>query len=210
VDPLIVLAVFPIIFLGELPDALLLLAPEFEPPLGFELRLAEKLQVPATTPRRRRLLRASVLCAAAMIIVALGFVLGALATPKDADHPAQSAAVDLSGAKLASQGQVLGEVVISRGSPAWMFMAINGEAWSGPVTCEVTLAGGNVETIGVFRLSGGYGAWGARLTSPAGKVRSARLIEPNGTVLASAQFSASSGRQGSAGAWWLVREHGGW
>jgi hypothetical protein len=69
-------------------------------------------------------------------------------------------------------------------------MTIDGGAWSGTVTCEVTLAGGRVETIGVFRLSGGYGAWGAPLTSPAGTMRSARLIAPNGAVLASAQLSA--------------------
>ncbi len=175
--------------LSTAADALLLLAPEIEPPLGFELRLAEKLQAPATRPRPRRLLRASVLSAAAMIIVALGFVIGARATPHDVNHPGQSASVDLTGANLTSHGQVLGKVVISRGSPAWMFMTINGDAWSGTVTCEVTLAGGKVETIGVFRLSGGYGAWGAPLTSPASTVRSARLIAPNGAVLASAQLS---------------------
>jgi hypothetical protein len=176
--------------LATVADALLLLASEVEPPLGFELRLAEKLQVPATRPRRRRLLRASVLSAAALAIVALGIVLGAWSTSHDANHPARSAAVGLTGAHLTSLGRVLGEVVISPGSPAWMFMTINGEAWSGTVTCQLTLAGGKVETIGVFKLSDGYGAWGAPLTSSAAKVRSALLITPNGAILASAQLSA--------------------
>ena len=79
--------------------------------------------------------------------------------------------------------------MISAGNPAWMFMTIDAGAWTGKVTCDPTLAGGKVERIGVFKLSGGYGAWGSPLTSSAGKVRSAQLIAPNGTVLASAQLS---------------------
>ncbi len=71
-----------------------------------------------------------------------------------------------------------------------MYMTVNGVDWSGTVTCQATLAGGKVETVGVFNLSGGRGDWGAPLTSPAGEVRSARLLSPNGTVLASARLSA--------------------
>jgi anti-sigma factor RsiW len=103
--------------LSTVADALLLLAPEIEPPLGFESRLAEKLQAPATRRRPRRLLRVSVLSAAAMIVVALVFVLGARATPPDVNHSGQSAAVDLARANLTSHGRLLGKVVISRGSP---------------------------------------------------------------------------------------------
>jgi hypothetical protein len=169
-------------------DGLLLLAPEIEPPLGFESRLAERLELPTTGPRPGRVLHASVLCAAAVILVALGFVLGARISPSG-DHPGQSATADLKRATLTSHGRVLGEVVIARGSPAWMFMTINADPWSGTVKCQVTLAGGKVETIGVFTLSGGYGAWGAPLTSPAGDVRSARLIAVNGSIVATAQVS---------------------
>jgi hypothetical protein len=175
--------------LASVADALLLLAPEVEPPLGFEQSLAERLQPHGQTHRRRRLLRASTLSAAAIIIVTLGFVLGGWATSHHGNHPGPSAAVDLAGANLTSHGQVLGEVVISRGSPAWMYMTINGDPWSGTVTCDMTLTGGKVETIGAFKLSGGDGAWGAPLASPAGKVRSARLIAPNGAVVATAVLS---------------------
>jgi hypothetical protein len=175
--------------LSMVADTLLQLAPEVEPPLGFELRLAERLQVGATVHRQRRLRRASVLSAAAAVMVFLGFGLGALVTPGGDNNRAQSATANLTRANLTSHGQVLGEVMISAGSPAWMFMMIDQGAWPGKVTCEVTLAGGRVETLGTFTLTGGYGAWGAPLTSPAGQVRSVRLIAPNGTVLASARFS---------------------
>lgn len=177
--------------LSILADTLLHFAPRVQPPLGFELRLAERLQAAATyrPSRMRRLRRIGAVSAAAVVIAILGFGIGALVTLGGGNGQGRSATAKLTTADLTSHGQVLGEVMISTGGPAWMFMTINGGAWPAKVTCDVTLAGGKVETIGVFKLSGGYGAWGAPLRSPAGQVRFARLIAANGTVLASARLS---------------------
>ena len=71
-----------------------------------------------------------------------------------------------------------------------MLVTIHSGGWQGTVTCDVTLSGGQVETIGVFKLSGEYGAWAAPLPSTPGQVRSAQLIASNGTILASAQLGA--------------------
>jgi anti-sigma factor RsiW len=176
--------------LAVVADSLLQLAPEIEPPLGFELRLAERFRASGTVPRPRQFRRAGALCAAAVVMVVLGFGLGTLATPRGVNNQGQSTTVNLTSAHLTSHGHVFGEVTISASSPAWMFMTVNEGAWSGRVICQVTLAGGHVASIGAFTLSGGYGAWGAPLTSPVSTVRSARLIASNGTVLATAQLSA--------------------
>jgi len=79
-------------------------------------------------------------------------------------------------------------------------MTIDGDSWSGTVTCEVTPATGEVETIGVFKLSAGYGAWGAAPTTPTGSMRSARLVDRNGTVVAGCPALRMMGRPGSVGA----------
>jgi hypothetical protein len=100
-----------------------------------------------------------------------------------------SAAANLTSANLSSHAQVLGEVTVSSGTPAWMFMTVDAGAWSSKVTCEVTLVGGKVVTIGVFKLSNGYGAWGAPLPAAAHDVSSARLVSPDGSILASAQLT---------------------
>jgi hypothetical protein len=71
-----------------------------------------------------------------------------------------------------------------------MFLSIDADGWSGRVTCEVTLAGGTIDKVGVFRLAGSYGAWGAPLSASASAVRSARLVAADGAVLASARFSS--------------------
>ena len=170
-------------------DTVLQLAPQMEPPLGFELRLAERLQTSTTARRSRRLRRVSVLSAVAVLAVVLGIGLGTLATSRGHNEKAWSTTANLTSAAIGSRGQVLGKVFVSAGSPGWMVMTIDRGAWSGEVTCEVTLVGGKVETVGRFKLSDGYGAWGVPLTSSAGEVRSARLVAPDGTVVATAHLS---------------------
>jgi hypothetical protein len=175
--------------LSSVADALLALGPEVEPPVGFESRLAERLQSPSVPHRARRARRASVLAVAALVLALVGFGLGAVIGPRSVNVPAPSASASLTSANLSSHGQVLGQVMISSGTPAWMFMTIDEGAWSSQVTCEVMLASGKVVKIGVFKLSNGYGAWGAALPAPARDVRSARLVAPDGTVLASAKLT---------------------
>lgn len=163
------------------------LAPRVQPPLGFELRLAERLEGRATRrPRRPR--RVALFSAAAVVVVALGFGLGALIAPEAGNGTGRSAATDVVSANFTSDGKALGELLISPGSPPWMFVTIHGGGWRGTVTCDVTFADGRVETIGVFKLSGEYGAWAAPLPSSLGQVRSAQLVASNGTVVASAQL----------------------
>jgi hypothetical protein len=170
-----------------LADALLQLAPPRQPPVGFELRLAQRLQE-AATPRPGRFQRVSALCAAAVVLLVLGFGLGALVASGDGEAHSRPATATRVTANLTSNGQVLGELTISPGRPAWLFITIDRGGWPGAVTCDVTLAGGRVETIGVFQVPGEYGAWATPLKSAADQVRSAQLVASSGTVLASAQF----------------------
>ena len=166
--------------LSIVADALVQLAPEVQPPLGFELRLAERLQaerLPAeATHPQRTFDRAALFVAAAAVVAVVGFGLGAVATSGGRNSPSQSGTANLTTANLTSHHRVLGEVMISAGSPAWMFMTVDDGAWPGTVTCDVTYAGGRVQTVGVFRLSSGYGAWGASLSPSVGQVRSAQLL----------------------------------
>jgi hypothetical protein len=176
--------------LSLVADALLELTPEMEPPIGFEVRFAERLasEAPATVPRRgRRIRRVSVLAAVAAVVVLLAFLLGMLVAPAHSNP--QATPTDTVSANLVSHGRVAGQVMVSAGRPAWIFMTVDLGAVPGKVTCDVTLAGGEVVTVGTFQLSGKYGAWGAPLKVPAGQVRSAQLVAANGTVLASAELA---------------------
>lgn len=169
-------------------DAVLHLAPEVEPTLGFEQRLAERLQggIAVLRPRNRR--RISMLCAAAALTVVLGFGLGATVMSNGGDSQSPSTAANLTSAPLTSHGHELGEVYISEGKQPWMFMTVDSGKWWGAVTCKLIMANGNVQTVGTFKVEDGDGSWGA-LVKPGSPVRTAQLIAGDGTVMASANLS---------------------
>lgn len=174
--------------LAGVVDTMLWLAPEAEPSLGFETRLIERYRASDTrrlTVRRRR---ASVVAVAAVLVAVLGIGVDAvLTTHGGATSP--SATVRPTSSRLTADGVVVGHVTISSGSPSWMIMDVDAGKLSGLVWCEVTLANGRVETVGKFTLSHGYGSWIAPIKSPGSLVRSARLVNSHGTVLARATFA---------------------
>jgi hypothetical protein len=173
--------------LSLVADALLQLAPQLEPPVGFELRVAERLGEMMTTSRARRRRRVFIAAVVAASLLFGGFGLGALL---GATNGETSTTANVTAANLTSDGQILGAVMVTPGSPAWMFMAIDASDWSGSVKCQVILAGGRVQTVGTFELSAGYGTWRVPLYDKAANLRGARVVEENGEVLASARFSA--------------------
>lgn len=164
-------------------DAILALTPEIDPPIGFETRLALRLDDRAVS--RRRPFRVAASVAAAVLAIGLG--IGAVATNHGNSHSPRLSANTVS-AELASDGHSLGSVYLASGSPAWMFMSIDDVHWSGEVWCQITTVNGNQETIGRFNLFNGYGAWGVPLGVKASEIQSASLTDMNGVVLAKAEL----------------------
>ena len=120
--------------------------------------------------------------------VVLGVGLGAVFTNHGGSNNPVAATRPVTG-RLMSDGQTLGEVTISSGNPSWMIMNIDTGDVTGLVWCQVTLENGRNVTVGKFTLSHGYGSWVAPLTSSANDVRSARIVNAHGTVLAQATFA---------------------
>jgi len=174
-------------------DALVRLAPPAEPPVGFEVRLFDRLGVaPLAAPARRSVAPARLLlaAAAALVAVALAFGAGWVASP-GVGTPPRGAGGDFAGrlasARLVGHGPADGEVLVYSADPSWMFMTVADAGRSTEVTCELTTRSGRTVRVGTFWLSrGGYGAWGTALPVPGDQVRSARVVAPDGTVLASA------------------------
>lgn len=183
--------------LSRTADLLLQVAPEAEPPAGFEVRLMERLSEPRPTAnrsgagRRRRLAstRARLLLGAAAVSVALaGAGIGLAVAGTSAPAPGRAVQATL----LSSPGHsVVGRVVASPGSPAWLFVVIEPGHLSGNVTCRLVLAGGRFVTVGTFSLEEGYGSWSARLSTSVSSLRLAELVSPQGVVVASATFPAT-------------------
>jgi hypothetical protein len=194
-------------------EGLVGLLPEREPPAGFETRVLDRLGLSAPaggaaaraaaavpSPRSstsrwgrvefpRRTLAAAAVALAVVLAGLGGWGAGVSMSPHPAG-PAAQAQVPLSSAAFFTPAhQSVGQLFIYRGSPRWLYMSVDLPSGDGMVTCKVIGSGGRVSTVGSFRLSGGYGAWGSPAPGNLGGVRGALLVAADGTVLASASLS---------------------
>ena len=176
--------------LTEASDLLLVLAPEAEAPLGFESRLAQRLEfsVPATA---RALWRRPILIALGGTLMLLSALLaGTVVGEHRAPPPATSThSANLTSAVAGGSAQVVGKATLLSGTPTWLVMTLDYTGWTGRVSCQVTLRGGRTETLGTFRVGPTYDSWTLPIAVPTSDVVGARLVQANGTLLASAKLS---------------------
>jgi Putative zinc-finger len=180
-------------------EELLGLLPVAEPPPGFESRVMERigLAVPSPRPLRQRRRPAwghaprRVLAAAAVVVAVLGAALGGWGLHA-ATAPAASSSLSAGTLVAANDHDRVGEVYVYNGGPRWMYMTVDLESGDDAVICQLVSADGHVTTVGSFRLSDGYGSWGSPAWTGNGPPVGARLVTANGTVLATATFSATT------------------
>lgn len=182
--------------LSRTADTVLQAAPDIEPPLGFEVRLFERMGVNDAEPRRRRRgLRPSrwVPAVVGVAAVALALGIGLSVTSSPTTSPKQSAAPSTSHqvvtAALLSDGKTVGHVMTFGGDKPWMSMMLDDSSARGPVHCVVVTEDGKEHTVGTFDSQGGYGAWMAPLPVNPATVRTAEVVSPSGTVIATATLS---------------------
>lgn len=137
----------------------------------------------------RRVLAAT---AVGLAVIAAGLVgwrigVGSAPAPISASGPLTTASL------RSATGEDVGDVVFSSGGSRWVYMSVDmdsDDVKSGnqTVVCQLVGKDGRVIPIGTFRLSGGYGSWGAD-TGNVGPLSGARLVSAGGTVLATATFT---------------------
>jgi hypothetical protein len=184
--------------LARAADAVVRVAPELEPPVGFEVRLFSRMGVtedvapPAPVPIRRLRVPAWALAAAAAV-VALGIGLGVGHSLSSSGHPSVAVGKPTSGATvtaaaLRENGRSVGRVSTSGGANPWMFMTLDDASVQGKVTCQVVTDDGVTHAVGTFTIKHGYGAWGAPLPVAPRDVQRAEVVSSTGTVIATASF----------------------
>ncbi|MGH9083041.1 MAG: hypothetical protein ACRDY3_08050 [Acidimicrobiales bacterium] len=175
--------------LSTVVDALAQLAPGAEPPVGFEERVLGACRAPAAPRRAPVRRRVALATAAALVGLGLGLGIGTLVTAPPANGGRAVVPGGLASAPLRSGGADLGRLVVVPGRPSWVLMTLGEGVGHGPLTCQVTLAGGRVETVGRFDPRRGYDTWAAPLDVPAERVRGAALVDAAGHVIASAHLT---------------------
>jgi hypothetical protein len=171
--------------LARVADTIVQVAPESEPPLGFEVRLFERMGV--ADVRRRRFRRSHwipVSVAAAAAALALGLGLGLSSSPAPS-ATAQGHHRSVSG-DLVENGRLVGHVAAFSGSKPWMSMTLADSSARGTVNCDVVTDQGVTDRVGTFVARQGYGAWSAPLSVNPADLRTAEVVSPSGTVIATA------------------------
>jgi len=133
---------------------------------------------------------ARTMSAAAVVLALIGGGLGGWAAGSSARPAAAPAsAVAVSSATLHTPDHAAaGQIFLHTGAPQWMYAEVDMEsAKTTMVRCQLVTADGSVVTVGSFSLSDGYGSWGGGWGGAA-NVTGARLVTPDGTVLATATF----------------------
>jgi anti-sigma-K factor RskA len=185
--------------LSHLADAVVSIAPEAEPTVGFEVRLFNRMGLAdspptSTAPSSRRSATAwrraaatprwALAAAAVVIALVLGLSLGWSNGP---NHP--GTAHEVATAALIENGRRVGRVSTYGGSNPWMIVTLAGSSTQGTVICEVVTANGVTHKVGSFSAKDGYGAWGAPLQVAPQDVRKAEVVTSNGAVIAAASLS---------------------
>jgi hypothetical protein len=158
-------------------------------------RLSAQAAVPEAEPRPVRPRRGALTLAAA----AAGGVLvaGTFAVTDAFDHSsstptaiqAPSADAVRTGTFVGPRDQVLGQIVAFRGKPSWVFMKVAVPHYDGPLTCELQAADGSFVAYGTFSVHNGVGQWSKTISSPVGALRGAKLVDANGSPVATATFA---------------------
>jgi anti-sigma factor RsiW len=179
--------------LARTADMVVQVAPEVEPPLGFEVRLFEHMGVDRAP--RRRLIRhmprwLPVAAAAAVVALALGLGLGLSSGPSTAPTASaqrgHASRLVVSGALVGAGRETVGHVVAFGGARPWMSMMLSDSTAGGWVTCVVITNTGKHETVGTFEAKAGYGTWGSPLHVQPSRLRAAEVLDSHGAVIASA------------------------
>jgi hypothetical protein len=174
-------------------DDLILLAPEHEPPPGFETSVLDAL-APAR-PWRRPLRATAVAAAAALLAAALT---GSLVWDQtsDARNLAREyrdtlavadgrsfVAADISTALQPSAGHAFAY----QGSPSWVFIAVDSARSSGTYQVQLVTTDRRTIDIGVCEVTNGEGSWGTTIQIPIRDISRIQLLHAGAPTM-SAHF----------------------
>jgi hypothetical protein len=178
-------------------DELMTLAPEREPPPGFESRVLARLQPPAAPARRRRRLPrllVPVAGAAAAAALAAGVVLGLTSDDRRlaAHYRATLAAADGSSfeaARLRDPGGArAGLVYAYRGRPSWIYVSLYANRRPAGYRVQLLMTSGRTVELPRFRFDTATQSGGQAVPVDVGEVAAVRLVGPPGREVLTARL----------------------
>jgi hypothetical protein len=175
--------------LAEAADALPLLAPEAEPPPGFEERVLATLKAPRRRNRRRMAAVVAVAAAAATIVSIVGvrIVESTQETSRSVTAPSDVRTAQMTGAN----GLDVGDVFVSNGRPSTVVVNVDYWVPSGSYGIEFR-TGSTEKQLGDVNIYNGRGSWGGVAALPDAATGSIVLVGADGAVVCEARLAPAS------------------
>ncbi|MEA2685243.1 MAG: hypothetical protein QOE93_438 [Actinomycetota bacterium] len=182
--------------LAQVGDRLLLLAPEAEPPAGFESRVLAAVAsadtrppLPAHRGRGPRFGLVAALVAAAAL--AGGLVATTLGTPPAVDE----AGVIRTGLAVSQSGRVSCRVVVTGDRPATVLVSLDGYPGAdADVRVEMETVGGAPVALAPLHVAAGHGLLVQNVDVEAGDLRLMRMFDRDGRVIYEAMLADEPAR----------------
>ena len=174
--------------LSRAADALLEAVPAAEPPLGFEVRVLDRLGL---QPRRRPFIRRRVALglSGALVGVLGAFAIGFFLAPHPVSGPGGTRGLGVvESAQVVGASKSVGVAVAYAGQPAWLTISVTGLDVRGEVACWGRTRAGKAIELGQFWLGSGSGVWSMRLPTATSNLAEAYLTAPGGAVVGEATF----------------------
>jgi hypothetical protein len=173
--------------LSQVADGMLTLAPQHEPPAGFEDRVLSRLRKERPRHRARRV---TALAVAAALVAFVGAGAVWMGTSNDRKLAGYYQAVlrvqhgkEFAAAALETPDHIGGsEVFTYEGSPSWLFVVVHAPISDGIYNIEGTIDGSSVH-LGAVRVRHGTGDWGGTTTAKMSVVTEIRILDAAGQVV---------------------------
>ena len=177
--------------LSSLADELTALAPQHEPPPGFENRVLDRLDIrqPTRRPARRRLRRLAFAGAVPAVAAATALAMSiSYSSDLRLANQYRAALMGAHGTFFQSAHlntparQKAGIVFAYQGSPSWMFYTLDGRDGNGPYHEQIVTRSGRTLSLPPFKVVNG--SWGIATPVPVRDIALVRLIpQPGGATL---------------------------
>jgi hypothetical protein len=180
--------------LSRTADTLLLLAPEAEPPIGFESRAMSR-----ATGGRRRIPRrwvAAVAAAAVLSSAITGIAMYAAGGQTRSLARQYERVVTAIGGKTlraavlrSIDGRVVGKVYAYQGKPSWLFLVVTDRDGTGEYQIELDPITGESIRLAKLRIQAGQGSWASTAAIDIDQLQSVRVIDQTGVAEYEANFN---------------------
>lgn len=186
--------------LSSVADEILLLAPESEPPIGFESRVIESF---GGSLRRRRDFKRLALAAAAVLLVGAVAAGGTYlagshsrdlasrwSTALGAGHGSSFTASALTDP---SSNFRAGHAFLFRGDPSWIYVEVQApSSFSGTYGVQLVTSDGQTLPIGSVTYRNGVGSWGRTVDRSGATIAGLQCTDENGKVVLTATFPTAN------------------